>query len=253
MTENLSPAEEAAMRKAVSDLIAKIEGLVTKLGQLVHEGLQWLAPHAADLAVAVAGKWKAFVTALDRFWEEVTVTLKLVYAPSHLLALRTAWTQQVGRPVSGEVQTAELKSLLVDNYFVGTAATGYKDMLSMQKAALEKVKANFVDGVAPALTEMVKAVKAYWVTVFAAFAAFAASLVGALTASSTVFGIPAGLAWGYVGLTAAIATLTGAGLTLSGAEDGVVTTLQLKLDYTAYKDGRWPAVPTLPFGPVTPA
>ncbi|GAA2888529.1 hypothetical protein Acy02nite_70350 [Actinoplanes cyaneus] len=103
---------------------------------------------------------------------------------SALSATATAWTERVGVPVSGQVQAAEAGLLTVDDNWDGDAANAYRQMLPLQKAALEKVKTTITDGLSTALDQLHGGIFLFWTGLAGALVALADALLAWLGATA---------------------------------------------------------------------
>jgi hypothetical protein len=180
----------------------------------------------------VLAGWHKFTGFLSECWDAVVEICTNMGSPSALWNTADAWSDSVGGPVSGQVQSAEAGSLEVDDNWDGTAADRYRQNLPMpmQKTALERVKTTFSDGISSALSDVAKGIMAFWGGLVVALGALVAGIIGALASSATIFGLPA-----------APFIAAGAALVCSSAN----STLRQKLnDNTGYRDGHWPPATT---------
>ncbi|MEV0900917.1 hypothetical protein [Actinoplanes sp. NPDC049802] len=155
-----------------------------------------------------------------------------------------AWSDQVGVPVSGQVQAADAGLLTVDDNWDRDGAVAYRQMSPLQKAALEKVKTTITDGLATALDQVRNRIFLVWAGLIGALVSLGVGLIGAIGSSATVFGLPAApfIAAGAA-VTASAALIVGCE-TLKHAGTSANDTLRQKFDDIGFFRGHSPSAGT---------
>lgn len=146
--------------------------------------------------------------------------------------------------MSGQVQAADAGLLTVDDNWDGDGAVVYRQMLPLQKAALEKVKTTITDVLATALDQVRNGIFLFWTGLIGALVSLVVGLIGAIGSSATVFGLPAApfIAAGAA-VTASVALIVGCE-TLQHACTSANNTLRQKFDDTGFFGGHWPPAGT---------
>jgi hypothetical protein len=156
-----------------------------------------------------------------------------------------AWSDNVGGPVSAQVQSADAGLLSVDDNWDGDAADAYRQTLPLQKSALDKVKSALTDGIAAVLSDVAKGIYVFWGLLVTALAALVVGIIGAVASSATIVGLPAGpfIAAG-AGLAASVSVITGAEILKSVCAAADSTLRQKLADNSAFHEGHWPPAAT---------
>lgn len=233
---------EAALLDQINSVLGRIETKTTELQNSISGKLHWLPGGLQDKVVA---GWNRFCDFMRRVWDNLNEVLSNMGSPSALWSTADAWSDWVGGPVSGQVQSADAGLLAVDDNWDGDAADAYRQTLPLQKAALEKVKAALTDGISTALNEVAKGIIIFWTGLGTALAALIVGILGALASSATIFGLPAApfIAAG-AGLAASAAIITGAELLKSNCASANNTLRQRLAENSAFHDGHWPPAAT---------
>lgn len=229
---------EAALLDQINTVVGRIDSKTTDLQNSINGKLQWLPDGLQDKVVS---GWNSFCGFMKRIWDNLREILSNMGSPSALWSTADAWSDRVGGPVSGQVQSAEAGLLEVDDKWDGDAADAYRQTLPLQKAALDKVRATLTDGISAVLSDVAKGILAFWTGLITALVALVIGIIGALSSSATVFGLPAApfIAAG-AGLTASAAIITGAEI-LKSVCASANTTLRQKLnDNAGFHQGHWP-------------
>ncbi|MCO8274214.1 hypothetical protein M1L60_26795 [Actinoplanes sp. TRM 88003] len=233
-----STAQEDDLIGKIMSLLDKVEQKTNDLQNSINSKIGFLPGYLQD---KVRSGWKSFCDFMSKVWSDVRQFVTHLGSPSTLTATANAWSDRIGGPVSGRVQTAEAGLLEVDTNWDGDAAEAYRQMLPLQKAALEKVKTVFTDGITTMLGEMVKAINLFFGALVVALGALVIGIVGAASSSATIVGLPAApfIAAGAAG--AAAAAFFAGGLNLRSTAEAANSTLRQKLnDNVGYHDGAWP-------------
>lgn len=242
MAPSTVAAEESALIAKINEVLGRIEAKTTELQHSINSKLKWLPGALQDKVVA---GWNKFTGFLSECWDAVVEICTNMGSPSALWSTADAWSNSVGGPVSGEVQSAEGGSLEVDDNWDGTAADRYRQNLPMQKTALERVKSTFSDGISSALSDVAKGIMAFWGGLVVALCALVAGIIGALASSATIFGLPAAPFIAAGAALAAVGAVFSGGLILKSVCSSANSTLRQKLnDNTGYRDGHWPPATT---------
>ena len=229
---------EAALLDQINSVVGRIDSKTTELQNSINGKLHWLPSGLQDKVVS---GWNSFCGFLERIWDNLTEILANMGSPSALWSTADAWSDWIGGPVSGQVQSADAGLLTVDTNWDGDAAEAYRQTLPLQKAALDKVKATLTDGISTALNEVAKGILKFWAGLATALAALVIGIIGALASSATVFGLPAApfIAAG-AGLAAAAAMITGAELLKSDCASANTVLRQKLNDNAGFHEGHWP-------------
>jgi hypothetical protein len=233
-------SSEAALLDQINAVVGRIDTKTTELQNSINGKLHWLPGGLQDKVVS---GWNSFCGFMKRIWDNLNEILSNMGSPSALWSAADAWSDWVGGPVSGQVQSAEAGPLTVDDNWDGDAADAYRQTLPLQKAALDKVKSTLTDGISTALNEVAKGILKFWAGLVTALAALVVGIIGAIASSATIFGLPAApfIAAG-AGLVASAAMITGAEL-LKGDCASANTTLRQKInDNGGFHQGHWPPV-----------
>jgi hypothetical protein len=231
-------SSEAALLDQINSVVGRIDTKTTELQNSINGKLHWLPGGLQDKVVS---GWNSFCGFMKRIWDNLNEIPSNMGSPSALWSAADAWSDWVGGPVSGQVQSAEAGLLTVDDNWDGDAADAYRQTLPLQKAALDKVKSTLTDGISTALNEVAKGILKFWAGLVTALAALVVGIIGAIASSATIFGLPAApfIAAG-AGLVASAAMITGAEL-LKGDCASANTTLRQKLnDNGGFHQGHWP-------------
>jgi hypothetical protein len=233
-------SSEAALLDQINSVVGRIDTKTTELQNSINGKLHWLPGGLQDKVVS---GWNSFCGFMKRIWDNLNEILSNMGSPSALWSAADAWSDWVGGPVSGQVQSAEAGLLTVDDNWDGDAADAYRQTLPLQKAALDKVQSTLTDGISTALNEVAKGILKFWAGLVTALAALVVGIIGAIASSATIFGLPAApfIAAG-AGLVASAAMITGAEL-LKGDCASANTTLRQKInDNGGFHQGHWPPV-----------
>jgi uncharacterized protein YukE len=231
-------SSEAALLDQINSVVGRIDSKTTELQNSINGKLHWLPGGLQDKVVS---GWNSFCGFMRRIWDNLNEILSNMGSPSALWSAADAWSDWVGGPVSGQVQSAEAGLLTVDDNWDGDAADAYRQTLPLQKAALDKIKSTLTDGISTALNEVAKGILKFWAGLVTALIALVVGIVSAIASSATIFGLPAApfIAAG-AGLVAAGAMITGAEL-LKGDCASANTVLRQKInDNGGFHRGHWP-------------
>nr|WP_221374969.1 hypothetical protein [Actinoplanes polyasparticus] len=237
-----STAQEDDLVGKIMSLLDKIERKTDDLQNSINSKIGHLPGFLQDKVVS---GWNKFCDFMKQVWADVREFVSNMGSPSTLATTANAWSDRIGGPVSGRVQAADAGMLEIDTNWDGDAAEAYRQMLPLQKAALEKVKAVYSDGIATALGEMVKAIYVFWGGLVVAIVALIIGIVGAASSSATLLGLPAAPFIAAGAAAAAAAAFAAGGLTLKATASAANSTLRQKLnDNVGYRDGAWPPATT---------
>jgi uncharacterized protein YukE len=234
----VSSGTEAALLDQINSVLDRIGGKTTELQNSINDRLHWLPGFLQDRVVA---GWNRFCGFVKRIWDNLNEIISNMGSPSALWSTADAWSDRVGGPVSGQVQSADAGLLSVDDNWQGDAADAYRQTLPLQKSALEKVESTLTDGIAAALSDVAKGILVFWTGLVTALAALVVGIIGALASTATIVGLPAGpvIAAG-AGLVASAAMITGAEILTSVCSSANSTLRQKLADNSAFHEGHWP-------------
>ncbi|WP_433790683.1 hypothetical protein [Actinoplanes sp. CA-252034] len=232
---------EAVLLERINSTISRIDGKTVELQNSINDKMGYVP---SPLQLRIRQAWDDFCAFMQRIWDNLTTILSNMGSLSALSTTAQAWSDRVGVPVSGQVQAADAGLLTVDTNWDGDAADTYRQMLPLQKTALEKVKTTLTDGLATALDQVHNGVFLFWTGLVGALVALAVGLVGAVASSATILGMPAApfIAAGAA-VTASVALIVGCE-TLKRACTSANTTLRQKFDDTGFFRGHWPPAGT---------
>jgi hypothetical protein len=218
--------------------MGRIDSKTTELQNTINDKLHWLPGFLQDKVVA---GWNKFCGFMKRVWDALNEIISNMGSPSALWSTADAWSDWVGSPVSGQVQSADAGLLSVDDNWDGDAADAYRQTLPLQKSALEKVKSTLTDGIATALSDVAKGVLVFWTGLVTALAALVVGIIGALASSATIVGLPAGpfIAAGAA-LVAVGAIFTGGEILKSVCSSANSTLRQKLAENSGFHEGHWP-------------
>jgi hypothetical protein len=212
------------------------------LQRTVERGLPFLPP---PMHMQAANGWQRFCDQLADWWNFWRGVAANPGSPSELRSLAAEWTERVGNPVSGRVQSVDAGLLIVDDNWEGDAARAYRGLLPGQKDALTQIKATLTDSIGDALGDIASSIIVFWGTLAVMLVPLVAGIAGAITASETVIGIPVGV---FIALGAAATVSVGlnvAIMMLKSAADAATSKLRQKLgEDTAFGGGLWPSTET---------
>ncbi len=239
-------ATEAQIFSEIHRTIEKIQSKTQQLQDSINAGLRSLPSFMGWIADKILEGWNWFVGKLDELWRWVGGVIDELGSPTSLSATADSWSDHVGGPVSAEVQSADAGALLADDAWIGVGADQYKQMLPMQKAALQDIKSTFTDGISTALGQVRTALYVFYAALAVALAALVAGIIGALASSATVVGLPAAPFIAGAAAAAAAAACWGGSENLLSAAASANTLLRQKLnDNTGYRDGHWPSAASM--------
>lgn len=234
-------ATEAEIISEIHRTIDKIASKTQQLQASINAGLRSLPSFMGWIADKVLEGWNWFLGKLDELWRWMGGVIDELGSPTSLSSTADRWSDDVGGPVSAEVQNADAGALLVDDTWTGVGADQYKQTLPMQKVALQDIKSTFTDGISTALGQVRTALYIFYAAIAVALAALVAGIVGALASSATVVGLPAAPFIAGAAAVAAAAACWGGSENLLSAAASANTLLRQKLnDNSGYRDGHWP-------------
>lgn len=230
--------EESALLSKIDSLIGRIESLVRELERAISSKLALIPPFIAE-GIRVA--WNEFVDAMNKFWNQVVAIVNSLGSPGALLDTAHAWSDRVGGPISGQVQSATAGMLRADDAWTGAAADNYRQSIPLQQSALSAVKSTYADGIASALADLAKNIIIFWGGLVVALVTLVMGIISAIMSTASIFGIPAApvLAVGAA-LVAATSLSVGSAQLYAGASSADATLRQKLDDNTAFHNGHWP-------------
>lgn len=237
-------AEEAAIIERIVGLVDRINAKTTELQNNINSKLHWLPGFLRD---RVVDGWNAFVGAVQKCWDALREIFGNLGSPSALWATADAWSDRVGGPVSGQVPSAKAGMLRGDDTtnWQGNAAENYRQGLPLHEVALDKIKISLSDGISTALSDVAKGIITFWAGLAVALVAFLSGMIGAVTSSATIVGLPAAPFIAVAAALAAGAAFLSGGLILKAVASSNNSTLRQKLnDNSGYDGGHWPRTVT---------
>jgi hypothetical protein len=233
---------ESALLAEIDTVLGRIDSKTTELQNSINDKLGYLPGFLQDKIVS---GWNTFCAYLKRVWDNLNEIISNMGSPTALWDTADAWSDRVGSPVSGQVQSAEAGLLTVDDNWDGDAADAYRQTLPLQKTALDKVKSTLTDGIAAALSDVAKGIIVFWWGLITALAALVGGIIGALASTATIVGLPAGpvIAAGAA-LAASAAMIAGAEILKSVCASANSTLRQKIADNAGFHEGHWPPAAT---------
>jgi hypothetical protein len=236
-------ASDAALVERIMSTMDRINGKTIELQNAINGKMHWLPGPVQDKVIA---GWNTFTGFMKECWDALYEIVTHMGSPSTLFATADSWSQHVGGPVSGEVESGDASYLTVDDNWDGTAAKAYRETLPKQTAALKKIKAVFTDSISTALSDMAKAIYVYWGVLIGALLTLIGGIIGAIGSTATIFGMPAAPFIAGAAATVAVGAFFTGGLILKSVASGVNTTLQQKInDKADLHHGHWPVAATI--------
>ncbi len=238
---NLVSDTEAVLLARINSTINRIDGKTVELQNSISSKLGFIPEPVQS---SIRQSWDDFCAFMGRIWENLQIILSNMGSPSALSDAAQAWSDRVGVPVSGQVQAADAGLLTVDDNWDGDAADAYRQMLPLQKSALEKIKTTITDGMATALDQARNGIFLFWAGLIGALVSLAVGLVSAVASSATILGLPAApvIAAGAA-LTASMSLIVGCE-TLEHACTTANNALRQKFDRSGFFRGHWPPAGT---------
>ncbi|BCY08833.1 hypothetical protein L3i22_039210 [Actinoplanes sp. L3-i22] len=232
---------QPVLLERIHSTINRIDGKTTELQSSIDDKVGYLP---GPMQATIRKGWDDFCAFLRRIWDNLGIVLSNMGSLSALSTTATAWTERVGVPVSGQVQAADAGLLIVDDKWDGDAANAYRQMLPLQKAALEKIKTTITDGLSTALDQLHGGIFLFWTGLAGALVALAIGLISALASSATIIGLPAApfIAAGAA-VTASVALIVGCE-TLRRTCTSANNTLRQKFDDSGFFHKHWPPAGT---------
>ncbi|MEE6261791.1 hypothetical protein [Plantactinospora sonchi] len=235
-------AEEQALINKIHSTVARINTKTSELQNNINNKMGWLPGPLQD---KVLEGWNKFTGFLRECWDALAEIFTNMGSPSTLWSTADSWSNNVGGPVSAQVQSAKVGTLATDDRWDGTAAERYRQNLPLQETALDKMKSVYSDGVSSALSDVAKGIIAFWGALIVALGALVAGIIGAVTSSATIFGLPAAPFIAAAAALVAVGAFYSGGLILKSVCSSANSTLRQKLnDNTGYREGHWPSATT---------
>jgi hypothetical protein len=225
----------------IRDLVDRFYRLVQELQDGINDALDWVPFFLNWIVDRIRDLWNDLMNKIKEFFDPLVEILSNLGSPTTVSSTADKWSSTVGSPVSGRVALADLGSLSVEDNWKGSAADQYKQKVPLQKTALQNIKTQFTDGISGALKDVSSAIQVFFGIMIGAIGAFIVAIVGALAATGTIVGIPAGI---VIAITAAGvfgAAFYAAGENLKSSCRTAKTVLdQKKAENTGYPNGAWP-------------
>lgn len=240
MVSTAAAAEEAQLLQKIHDMLDKVQRKTVELINTINKTLQKL-PLGIGAKPIIAATNK-FLDVMNRIFAAIGEILGNMGSPSALWGTADAWSNNVGGPVSGLASESDLNYVLADDSWTGDAADAYKNNLPQQKNALAAVKTSLTDAISSALTEMAKAIVVFWGAIAVGLAALVAGIIGAISSSATVVGLPAAPFIAAGAALAFVAAFAAGGMNLRATASDQNTKLRQKINDRANfrGDGHWP-------------
>lgn len=202
----------------VDGFVRVINWALDQLNRLIFRPIRWVADE-------IRQKWNEFLGVLEDVWEEISFILQNPGSPSTLTAAANTWISQVSNPLTTQGADLDASQDAVLQYWTGQGAEAYQTALGAQSDVLGGFDLPLRQ-VADALAATASTITDFYTQNAVALATLIGAMVGALAASGTIVGIPAGIviaigaALAYVAATTQIALIA-----RQGAEDQARTFL----------------------------
>jgi membrane protein implicated in regulation of membrane protease activity len=237
----LSQGEFDELIRTLDEGIRRVEGLANDLIDRVNEALRFLGPFGQGALDLLA----RFRDLMMKFFSEVGKFFTRWGVPWTLYDHGQTWTREVGGPVHEQTNKVEAGQMLVDDYWVGTAATAYTGILPLQAKALAAIKAA-TDDLDDALWKIGAGIIAFWLAIAAVLIPFIIELIAEAAIALGIVTAPPAAAAAAASTAKAIALVTAA-VTLSIAYLTTLWTEMRDLDQRLHNSdglpgGHWPTL-----------
>ncbi|MDT7580594.1 MAG: hypothetical protein QOK35_1858 [Pseudonocardiales bacterium] len=232
--------DAAALLVGVHTALDEAAGHVDTLCDVVGAAVDGLPPGiAVDARARVADLRQAFAGVVT----DLGGMLATAGDPGALRTAGTAWTDDIGAPVSRLVGVAADDVMETDDRWSGPAADAYRATLPAQQTALAAIVATGLE-VDAVLGELAAAITDFWIAIGTACLGLVLALAGALGSAATVVGAPAAAGIALAGVGAVVAAGSSAlsslgGITTAAAARGAALDRRLA-DSSAFPLGAWP-------------
>ena len=221
----------------VDDLRAKFDSLQSK----INDALSWVPWGLGWVVDKIHDAWDALVDKWNEFWDAAQLIFGNMGSPDALESASQSWSTGVGSPVSGQAGNADRALLQSDDHWTGQAADNYFPKSQLHKTAMEKVQTGYVAGVSGVLDTVRGGLTKFYAGLITALGALIAGFIGALAASGTIVGIPAGIVIAAGACLVAIGAFYAGGTLLksdcTSAQTDLIATMS---DKTGFPGGAWP-------------
>lgn len=209
----------------ITELLERLDRKVAELAAAVSSALRAVPDLLTWVVERVEDGWDEFV----RRFREVMLWIgdKLLYAgdPGELTQTRDAWHAEVAAVTSALAERLDAGDLRTDDAWDGAAAEQYRQKVPEQQAAIRAIRDEFTAGITAALDQVRDGIVVFWCGAGAALAALVAGLLGAITATGTVVGLPAAPVLAAAAVLTALASLGGTHAVLASRASSAESTL----------------------------
>ena len=209
----------------ITELLERLDRKVAELAAAVSSALRAVPDLLTWVVERVEDGWNEFV----RRFREVTLWIgdKLLYAgdPGLLAETRDAWHAEVAAVTSALAERLDAGDLRTDDTWDGAAAEQYRQKVPEQQAAIRAIRDEFTAGITAALDQVRDGIVVFWSGAGAALAALVAGIIGAITATGTIVGLPAAPVLAAAAVLTALASLGGTLAVLTSQASSAENTL----------------------------
>lgn len=216
----------------IQDTWTRFVNRVNALLSYVPDALRWVLDRINEL-------WNQVLQMWEDFWSGVQHVIDSFGDPEAISAASSSWSRDVAGPagaMAAEVSPGQLAA--DDDNWVGQAANQYRTRATEQHQSIAAIRDEIATTVVSALDGLKGALFIFYGATIGAFAALIAGIVGALTISATVVGIPVGVLAIIAAGGVASAAILAAGWNLNVQ----ITTRanEMQMAVTAPSVTRWP-------------
>lgn len=225
----------------IRQLAAELQREIDKFVDTVNDTLRRIPDWAGWVRDRLMAAWGDFTDKVAELWQKFDEEMFHPGYPGELSATANQWNTDVGGPVSSQVGTVQAGQLAVDDHWQGSAADKYRQHLSPQASAMDKIKTSLTAGITSALDKMQGAITVFWWAFAGALAALIVGIIGAAASAATVFGLPASPFIGAGACSVFITAIFAAGEHKAREARSANTILIDKMnDLGAFPGGSWP-------------
>ncbi|MBD3781169.1 MAG: hypothetical protein IE923_18150 [Micrococcales bacterium] len=209
----------------ITELLERLDRKVAELAAAVSSALRGVPDLLTWVVERVEDGWDEFM----RRFREVMLWIgdKLLYAgdPGELTETRDAWHAEVAAVTSALAERLDAGDLRTDDAWDGAAAEQYRQKVPEQQAAIRAIRDEFTAGITAALDQVRDGIVVFWCGAGAALAALVAGIIGAITATGTIVGLPTAPVLAAAAVLTALASLGGTLAVLTSQASSAESTL----------------------------
>lgn len=235
MTTDMTQAD--SLGDHARDLLNRIDQAWQTLTDLIASALNSFPEGIREDLVAA---FNVCARKLSEALSQVKEVFEHAGSPTRVREAASAWTKDVGAPVTDAGGVLNLPQLAVDGSWIGPAAEKYTKVVIAQNSALDKVKI-MTDDLQDGLENIASAMNTFWAIVVSLLVAFLADIIMAFALAVTV---EAALCVPPLIGAGALVLLTGtlgAGAALDASLNQQRSAMeQISVDNSDFMGGHWP-------------